>query len=151
MNSKVWGSIGTAACLLTLSMSSLADTRTEWGTGTMSGATPIDDSVLMQVSARGGIDENAVKALQSNGKLNEVLAATGMTPAMLGSAATESAEKQAIQNQIRMAMGATQAVVNTTQITGVVASIAAPVAFVPVMTLPMFGLPMLPPKASNDK
>lgn len=146
MNSKLWGSFSAAACLFALSMPSLADTRTEWGSGKVTGATPIDDSALMQVSARGGIDEHAVKALQHKDKLPDFATSAGVTQAMLNATTSESAERQAIQNQVRMAMVATQTVASTTQITGLVASVAAPVPFVPVMTAPMFGLPMLPTK-----
>ncbi|MGE5451549.1 MAG: hypothetical protein ACM3VZ_06855 [Acidobacteriota bacterium] len=151
MNTKFWGSFaGATLAGLVCTMPLHAETRTEWGTGPITGAIPMDDEALMQVSAQ-GIDEHAVKALQNNGKLADYAAGAGVSHALLGKTATESAEKQAIQNQIRMALGSTQTVVNTTQITGVVASMAAPVSFVPVMSMPLFGLPLLPPKASNEK
>lgn len=149
MNNKLWGSASTALCLLALSMPSHADTRTEWGPA-FKGSAPLDDSALMEVSARGSIDENAVKVLQNNGKLSEYATSAGAAQIILGTAAAESAEKQAAQTQYKMAMGAAQTMTNTVQLTGVIASIAAPV-FVPVMTMPMFGLPFLPPKASNDR
>ena len=146
MNSKLWGSVSVAACLFALSVPSLADTRTEWGTGKLTGTAPMDDEALMQVSARGGIDEHAVKALQSNGKLPDGASGAGTVQTLLREATAESAERQAIQNQVKMALGATQTVINATQITGMVASVAAPAPLPPVTSLPMFGIPVLPLK-----
>lgn len=153
MNTQLWTALGAMLCLSTLSHTSLAETRTEWGSGTISNATPMDDTDLMQVSAR-GIDEHAIKALQHNGKLAEYAAANGGGAAqalLAGGNMAESADKQAAQAQYKMAMAASQTMANTMQITGVVTSMTAPVTFVPVMTMPMFGLPLLPPKASSDK
>lgn len=144
MNSKFLNSIGAATCLMVVALSSHAETRTEWGSSPFKGAAQLDDSALMEVSGRGSIEESAVKALQGNGKLAEYLAQANQGQTGQGSNASESAEKQAIQTQLKMAMGATQTVASSIQLTGVVTSVAAPVTFAPVMGLPFFGLPIMP-------
>lgn len=132
-----------AIALLALTSTCYADTRAAWGTSVPKGATPLDDNALMEVSGRGTLDDRAVKALQQGGKLSES-AQRALQLAGLNQSASESAEKQASQTQYRMAMGVTQTMVNTTQLTGVVTSMAAPVSPAPLMSLPLLGLPMLP-------
>lgn len=144
MSKQTWEYATAALLAAALSAPCYADTRSDWGTGILKGAAQLDDSALMEVSGRGSIDEHAVKALQNNGKLAQYIAAatqssTGQTPNV-----SESAEKQAIQTQLRMANGAAQTVVSSIQLTAVVTSVAAPVTFAPVMGAPFFGLPISP-------
>lgn len=145
MSSKLWKSIATAACLVAIALPIHAETRTAWGTGsTLKSSAQLDDSALMEVSGRGSIDEGAVKALQGNGKLAEYLAAAGQSQTGQISGAAESAEKQAIQTQLKMATGSAQAVIGSIQLTAVVSSATNPVTFAPVMGAPFFGLPLMP-------
>ncbi|HET8869897.1 MAG TPA: hypothetical protein VFM48_05595 [Aquabacterium sp.] len=129
--------------LAALSSTCHADTRAAWGTSMPKDAVPLDDSALTEVSGRGTLDDKAVKVLQEGGKLSES-AQRALQMAGLGSTASESAEKQATQTQYRMAMGVTQTMVNTVQLTGLVTSMAAPVSPAPAMSIPLLGLPMFP-------
>lgn len=132
-----------ALALLTLTATCYAENRAAWGTSVPKGAVPLDDNALMEVSGRGTLDDHAVKALQQGGKLSES-AQRALQMAGLNQSASESAEKQASQTQYRMAMSVSQTIVNTTQLTGVVTSMAAPISPAPLMSLPLLGLPMLP-------
>ena len=144
MNNTLWKSIGAATCLIAMAIPSHAETRAEWGSNAFKGSAQLDDSALMEVSGRGSIDEGAVKALQGQGKLAEYLASAGQTQTGQGGKAAESAEKQAIQMQVKLATGAANAVVNSIHLANVVTSTAAPTNYVPAMGMPIFGLPALP-------
>lgn len=144
MNNTLWKSIGAATCLIAMAIPSYAETRAEWGSNAFKGSAQLDDSALMEVSGRGSIDEGAVKALQGQGKLAEYLASVSQAQTSQGDKAAESAEKQAIQMQVKLAAGAANAVVNSIQLTGVVTSVVAPTNYVPPMGVPLFGLPITP-------
>lgn len=144
MNNTLWKSIGAATCLVVMALPSHAETRAAWGATPFKGGTQLDDSALMEVSGRGSIDEGAVKALQGQGKLAEYLAAAGLSQTSQGDKAAESAEKQAIHMQVKLATNAAHTVVNSIQLANVVTSTAAPTNYVPPMGVPLFGLPITP-------
>lgn len=144
MNNTLWKSIGAATCLVAMALPSHAETRAAWGASPLKGSAQLDDSALMEVSGRGSIDEGAVKALQGQGKLAEYLAAAGLSQTSQGDKAAESAEKQAIHMQVKLATSAAHTVVNSIQLANVVTSTAAPTNYVPPMGVPLFGLPITP-------
>ncbi|HEX5310317.1 hypothetical protein [Aquabacterium sp.] len=138
-----------ALILTGLCSASHADIRSEWGAPVKLGP-PLDDNALMAVTGQGALDDNAVKILQTTGKLGNLVSSLGLRPTALTAALLESSEKQMIQAQQKMAMGITQTMGQTVQISSTIIVMAAPIS-APVAGLPMLGIPMLPPKANNDK
>lgn len=121
----------------------LADQRSEWGAPVKLGP-QLDDGALMEVTGRGALDENAVKVLQTSGKLSELASSLGLHPTSQASAILEASEKQMVQAQQKMALGITQNMMSQTiQVTSTVVVMAAPIT-APVAGLPMLGLPMVP-------
>ncbi len=121
----------------------LADQRSEWGTPVKMGP-QLDDSALMEVTGRGSLDENAVKVLQTSGKLSELASSLSLRPNNQTYAMLEASEKQMVQAQQKMALGITQNMMGQTiQVASTVIVMAAPIT-APVAGVPMLGLPMLP-------
>ncbi len=137
-----------ALILTGLCSASYADMRSEWGTPVKLGP-PLDDSALMAVTGQGALDDNAVKILQTTGKLGNLVSSLGLRPTALTAALLESSEKQMIQAQQKMAMGVTQTMGQTVQIASTIIVMAAPIS-APIAGVPMLGIPMLPPKSSNN-
>lgn len=123
-----------SACALTPAM---AQTKPSWGDniGKIT-AQPIDDSALEAVSARGSLDETAVKALKAGNKLSDQSQGVANLTSQFGLNAAESADKQAVNTQLRMAMNATQTVGSTLQLTAIATTVAAPISPAPLIGLP---------------
>lgn len=122
-----------STCMLSPAM---AETKPSWDNTAKITAQPIDDSALEAVSARGSLDETAVKALKAGSKLSDQNAGATNLSSQFGLNAAESADKQAVNSQLRMAMTATQTVGATMQLTAVTATVAAPISPAPLIGLP---------------
>lgn len=121
------------ACMLAPAM---AETKPSWGDAAKITAQMIDDSALEAVSARGSLDDTAVKALKAGNKLSDQSQSVANTTSQFGLNAAESADKQAVNTQLRMAMNATQTVGSTMQLTAITTTVAAPISPAPLIGLP---------------
>lgn len=133
--SKLTQSLMITACTALLAPA-MAETKADWAEPGKITAQRIDDSALEAVSARGSLDENAVKALKAGNKLSDQTNSATNLSSQFGLNAAESADKQAVNTQLRMAMAATQTVGATMQLTAITTTVAAPISPAPLIGLP---------------